>query len=115
MANTIPLFDRNGYVLFTGTYTLALAGTLLLSNIVIPHNHMLNKENILQYETNYSINKSLMTETHGSLHTEWSTGDKDMQSFNTIIEFANNIVQNSSIIDPDIAKVIDDNFMDLLA
>lgn len=49
------------------------------------------------------------------LYTEWSDSDKDIQHFTIVIKFASNLVKSSSTIDADIAKIINENFMDLLA
>jgi hypothetical protein len=75
----------------------------------------------LNTTTDYSIPKNLnykyITQSLNDAQTlnyNYSQNE-ELQNFKTMVDFANHIIENSVSIDSEIAQIIDDNFMDLLA
>jgi len=119
MENLIPSFNHStqsssAYKLFLGTTTAALAGTLNFANITIDHNLNFSLSEIPQHNLVYAINKDSGSATY-SPHNHNKNGNSDLESFQQIVQFTHNIMTNSITLDPIIGKIIDENFMDLLA
>jgi len=67
------------------------------------------------YEPFYVVNNSFTGSTYNGISTAQENANVELQELDTVLEFANKLITNSKPLDADIAKLVDDNIMDLLA
>jgi hypothetical protein len=100
------------YITFLGTATLSLIASGNVADI----------EHYYDYDSLQSSKPTFEKQVYSSMDKVatyspiYSIGrDSEKDKFENIILFANDIIQNNEIVDREIARIIDDNFMDLLA
>jgi len=99
-----------GYKTFVSntTATLSIAAVVSLG-------YSLDDTSSSNYHSLYITNNSFIGSTYNGVGKIQEKNSVELEELNTVIEFANKLLSNSKPLDADIAKIVDDNLMDLLA